>query len=105
MNFAPTRLMPSSDSSRHSGCEQVRAIPGAECARYPRLSMNRRPQLEIVAPDASPEEAAAVAAALSQFMRVTAPPLVEPPPRPNAWARAALAEGVMRQPDEAPSWG
>jgi hypothetical protein len=67
--------------------------------------MNRRPQLEIVAPDASPEEAAAVAAALTQFMRGTAPPPIEPPSRPRAWARTALAEGVMRQPDEAPSWG
>jgi hypothetical protein len=74
-------------------------------ARYSQLSVNRRPQLEIVAPDASPEEAAAVAAALTQFMRGTAPLAVEPPPRPSAWARAALAEGVMRQPDEAPSWG
>ena len=30
---------------------------------------NRRPQLEIVAPSASPEEAAAVVAALERFMR------------------------------------
>ncbi len=37
--------------------------------------MNRRPQLTIVAPDSSPEEAAAVVAALERFMRETAPVL------------------------------
>jgi hypothetical protein len=35
--------------------------------------MNRRPKLTILAPDASPEEAAAVTAALERFMRETAP--------------------------------
>ncbi|MBX5441476.1 MAG: chemotaxis protein CheR, partial [Solirubrobacteraceae bacterium] len=35
---------------------------------------NRRPELRIVAPGASPEEAAAVVAALERFMRQTAPP-------------------------------
>ena len=67
--------------------------------------MNRRPQLEIVAPDASPEEAAAVVAALTQFMRAAPPLVAEPPSTPSEWARAALSEGVLRQPDEAPSWG
>lgn len=62
--------------------------------------MNRRPQLTIVAPDASPEEAAAVAAALERFMRDTAA-VVEPPPAApvSPWKRAALSEGVSRQPD------
>ncbi len=60
--------------------------------------VNRRPRLSIVAPDASPEEAAAVVAALERFMRVTAPRRVPPPPPGSAWQRAALAEGVARQP-------
>jgi hypothetical protein len=60
--------------------------------------MNRRPKLRIVAPDASPEEAAAVVAALERFMRETAPPLVPPAPRDNPWQRAALHEGVSQQP-------
>jgi hypothetical protein len=60
--------------------------------------MNRRPQLRIVAPDASPQEAAAVVAALERFMRETAPPLAPPAPRPDPWQRAALHEGVSRQP-------
>lgn len=57
--------------------------------------MNRRPKLRIVAPGASPEEAAAVVAALERFMRDTAPtPAPAPPPGPPAWARAALLEAT-----------
>lgn len=66
--------------------------------------MNRRPQLTIVAPNASPEEAAAVVAALEQFMRATAPVVVETVDEGSAWQRAALMEGVARQPGEAPPW-
>ena len=55
---------------------------------------NRRPQLEIVAPSASPEEAAAVVAALEQFMRETAPSPAAPPERVDRWTRTALLEGV-----------
>jgi hypothetical protein len=36
--------------------------------------MNRRPRLELHGSSASPEEAAAVMAAVEQFMRDTAPP-------------------------------
>jgi hypothetical protein len=64
---------------------------------------NRRPQLEIVAPGVTPEEAAAVAAALERFMRDTAPALAPPAPAPSAWRRAALREGVQRGLDGA--WG
>jgi hypothetical protein len=60
--------------------------------------MNRRPKLTIVAPDASPEEAAAVVAALEQFMRATAPSPVPPAPRRNPWQLEALHEGVQRAP-------
>ena len=59
---------------------------------------NRRPRLQIVAPAASPEEAAAVVAALEQFMRDTAPVPVAEPEGPAPWARAALLEGVDREP-------
>jgi hypothetical protein len=55
---------------------------------------NRRPQLELIAPSASPEEAAAVVAALEQFMRATAPALVTAAPAIDGWRRAALLEGV-----------
>jgi len=66
--------------------------------------VNRRPQLTIVAPNASLEEAAAVVAALEQFMRATAPPRVAPAPAENPWRLAALREGVSRQPELPAPW-
>jgi hypothetical protein len=59
---------------------------------------NRRPQLRIEAPAASPEEAAAVVAALERFMRDTAPPPVPAPARPSPWLEAARLEAVSREP-------
>jgi hypothetical protein len=67
-------------------------------------SMNRRPQLSLIAPSASPEEAAAVVAALERFMRETAPRLAPPPPPRNAWREAALHEGVLREPQPPLPW-
>jgi hypothetical protein len=66
--------------------------------------MNRRPKLRIVAPDASPEEAAAVVAALEQFMRETAPPPAPSAPQRDRWQQAALHEGVAREPSLPPPW-
>jgi hypothetical protein len=66
--------------------------------------VNRRPKLSIVAPGASPEEAAAVVAALERFMRETAPPVVASPPRRNPWQEAALHEGVLREPQLPSPW-
>ena len=60
---------------------------------------NRRPQLELIAPAASPEEAAAVIAAVEQFLRDTAPPLVTEAPAVDPWLRAALLEQTGREPD------
>ena len=67
---------------------------------------NRRPRLEIVAPAASPEEAAAVVAALERFMRDTAPPpAAAVGPARDSWQRAALFEGTGREPDAPTPWG
>jgi hypothetical protein len=66
--------------------------------------VNRRPKLTIIAPNATPEEAAAVVAALERFMRETAPPPAPPSPRRNPWLDAALREGVSRQPSAPPPW-
>jgi hypothetical protein len=66
--------------------------------------VNRRPKLEIVAPNASPEEAAAVVAAVERFMRETAPRPAPPPPPQNPWQRAALHEGIAREPGEPLPW-
>lgn len=60
--------------------------------------MNRRPRLELRGSSASPEEAAAVIAAIERFMRDTAPPVAAEPPGPGPWVRAALLEGVEREP-------
>jgi hypothetical protein len=70
---------------------------------------NRRPQLELIAPPALPEEAAAIVAALERFMRDTAPPLAAPVEAVDPWLRAAMLEGVARDigsrpPDEPDPW-
>ena len=68
--------------------------------------VNRRPKLEIIAPAASPEEAAAVVAALERFMRDTAPPPAPEPPaaQRSAWARASLLEATGHRHDEHVPW-
>ena len=60
--------------------------------------MNRRPAVQIVAPSASPEEAAAIAAALEQFMRSTAPVPAPVDEKPNPWFMQGLLESVQREP-------
>ncbi|HEU4975738.1 MAG TPA: hypothetical protein VFT50_11655 [Baekduia sp.] len=65
----------------------------------------RRPQLEIVAPAASPEEAAAVVAAVERFLRDHAPVLVAEAPASSPWQRAALLEGTGHEPDGPSPWG
>ena len=62
---------------------------------------NRRPKLELVAPGASPEEAAAIVAALERFMRETAPAPAPADPKPNPWYRQGLVESLEREP---PRW-
>ena len=61
---------------------------------------NRRPKLEIVAPGASPEEAAAIVAALEQFMRQTAPAPAPVEAPPNAWFRRGLLDAIEREPPQ-----
>ncbi len=67
--------------------------------------MNRRPRLEIVAPSASPEEAAAIVAALEQFMRDHVPPAHPAGSRPNPWRRHALLEGTRHGAVAPTAWG
>jgi hypothetical protein len=50
------------------------------------------------ASSASPEEAAAIVAALERFMRATAPAATTPATAPDAWRRTAVLEGVSRGP-------
>jgi hypothetical protein len=58
-----------------------------------------RPRIEVRQP-ASPEEAAAIAAAIEQFIRDTAP--AQPEPEVSAWLRAGLLEGTRRAAGESP---
>jgi hypothetical protein len=53
-------------------------------------------RLELIDPAASPEEAAAIVAALERFMRATAPAPAEAPEELDPWRRAGLLEGVAR---------
>ena len=52
-----------------------------------------RPRIE-VAGTASPEEAAAIAAAIEQFLRDTAPPPAAAGPAMSPWLRAGLLEAT-----------
>src|SRR5690349_3619802 len=61
--------------------------------------MNRRPRLELHGHNASPEEAAAVIAAIEQFLRDAAPPPVgDDATVVSPWVRAARLESVDRDP-------
>ncbi len=68
--------------------------------------VNRRPKLELIAPSASPVEAAAIVAALERFMRDTAPRLAPATKSVDRWTRAAMLEGVAREglADEPDPW-
>jgi hypothetical protein len=63
-----------------------------------------RPRIELRQAAASPEEAAAIAAAIEQFLRDTAPPPAPPGASISRWLRAGLLEGVGRDPEERWGW-
>ena len=64
-----------------------------------------RPRIEVRQSPASPEEAAAIAAAIEQFLRDTAP-RPEPAGRSvSPWLRAALHENVGLDPGARSAWG
>ncbi|MGI8631472.1 MAG: hypothetical protein ACR2NA_02850 [Solirubrobacterales bacterium] len=61
-----------------------------------------RPRLQIEGGAASPEETAAIAGAVEQFMAETAPRPDAGPSGPSRWQQAALLDGVLarqRRPD------
>ena len=63
-----------------------------------------RPRIELSRGSASSEEAAAIAAAIEQFLRDTAPPPAGGP-RVSPWLRAGLLEGAKRGPAGRSPWG
>jgi hypothetical protein len=64
-----------------------------------------RPRIELSGGPASPEEAAAIAAAIEQFLRDTAPPPAGEGPALSPWLRAGLLEGTKRGPAGRSPWG
>jgi hypothetical protein len=64
-----------------------------------------RPRIEIVSGAASESEAAAIAAAIEQFLADTAPAPGPSGPPASAWQRAALEEGISARQVSAAVWG
>jgi hypothetical protein len=64
-----------------------------------------RPRIEVKQAAASPEEAAAIAAAIEQFLRDTAPAPEPDGPAISPWARAALYESAGLDPEASPGFG
>jgi hypothetical protein len=58
-------------------------------------SVTRR--LHAIPTSATPEEAAAIVAAIERFLRATAPAPTTTPNCPDPWLRAAILEGVARE--------
>jgi hypothetical protein len=63
-----------------------------------------RPRIEIRQSAAGPEEAAAIAAAIEQFLRDTAPAPAAAPTGLDPWLRAGLFEGVGLDPEGSSPW-
>jgi hypothetical protein len=63
-----------------------------------------RPRIEVRQSAASPEEAAAIAAAIEQFLRDTAPAPAAGVPALDPWLRAARLEGVGMDPSASIPW-
>jgi hypothetical protein len=67
----------------------------------------RRPRIEFAdtAANATPEEAAAIAAAIEGFLRDTAPAPAAAGPAVSPWTRAALFESAGLDPSGPSPWG
>ncbi len=64
-----------------------------------------RPRIEMVSGAASESEAAAVIAAVEQFLADTAPPPAETKPAMSGWQAAALREGIAARQVSGSVWG
>ena len=64
-----------------------------------------RPRIELVTKPASDSQAAAIVAAMEQFLAETAPPPSAEGLHGNRWQRAALEEGVSARSVGGYSWG
>jgi hypothetical protein len=73
---------------------------GRNCERHP-----PRPRIELVTEPASEGEAAAIVAAMEQFLAETAPPPEAAGAPGSRWQRAALTEGVSARDLGDRAWG
>jgi hypothetical protein len=64
-----------------------------------------RPRIELVSPAASESEAAAIVAAVEQFLADTAPASDTARPAAGEWQRAALEEGIGARRLGRTGWG
>ena len=64
-----------------------------------------RPRIEVAQTNASPEEAAAIAAAIEQFLRDTAPAPAPSGPSMSPWLRVGLFESAGLDADGPSPWG
>lgn len=64
-----------------------------------------RPRIEMRQAAASPEEAAAIAAAIEHFLRDTAPPSAAREHEMSPWLRAGLHEGAGLEASSDGPWG
>ena len=64
-----------------------------------------RPRIELVTEPASESEAAAIVAAMEQFLAETAPPPSTGERPASRWQRAALTEGVSARDIGGHTWG
>ncbi len=64
-----------------------------------------RPRIELVSGGASATEAAAIVAALEQFIADTSPAGAAGAPAQSPWQRAALEEGIAARQVSGSAWG
>jgi hypothetical protein len=57
------------------------------------------PTVRVLAPSVSPEEAAAIVAAIERFVRASAVPERERSGPEDRWRRTAILEGIAREPE------
>jgi hypothetical protein len=67
--------------------------------------LNGHTELQMIAPSASPAEAAAIVAAIERFRRETMPPALSPGIQEDGWFQAGILEGVRREDLSSRAWG
>ncbi len=98
--IVPHETRPRLITALHTLQHQARAGPEAQARQHPPVTIPMIPTTKISPHPASPAQAAAIVAAIEQFMRATAPQPIASDERPDPWVRAAILEGVTREDPE-----